>query len=130
MGLRLYGKLAEEFSKAYKTGVKIAVSGKLGLRDYDKSDGSKGQEVTCNVSKLVIMGGKETEPQLTDSINATTYVYKDKKVGGDRSIGMAGLLTGTVVGPPARRHSNGMNFSPCGLKTKRPAPRFTTWPMA
>lgn len=121
VGLRLYGKLAEEFSKAYKTGVKIAVSGKLGLRDYDKSDGSKGQEVTCNVSKLVIMGGKETEPQLTDSINATTYVYEDKKVGGDRSIGMAGLLTGTVVGTPALRESNGKKFFTFGLKTKLPA---------
>ena len=121
VGLRLYGKLAEEFSKTYVVGTKIAVSGKLSLRTYQKTDGSEGQEVVCNVKELVVMGGKNADPKLSASIGTATYVYRDKKLGGDRSINMAQLLTGTVVGTPALRESNGKNFFTFGLKTLLPA---------
>jgi len=121
VGLRVYGKLAEEFSKSYAVGTKIAVTGKLSLRPYQKADGSEGREVVCNVNKLVVMGGKNVEPKLTNTIGTTTYVYRDKKLGGDRSLGMAQLLTGTVVGTPALRESNGKKYFTFGLKTKIPA---------
>lgn len=120
VSLRIYGKQAEELSAIYTTGIKIAVSGKLSLRDYQKNDGTPAQEVTCDVKKLVVMGGKTTEPKLTDSIGTATYVYKDKS-GTDRSIRMAQLLTGTVVGEPKLRNSNGKTFFNFGIKTALPA---------
>lgn len=120
VSLRIYGKQAEELSAIYTTGIKIAVSGKLSLRDYQKNDGTPAQEVTCDVKKLVVMGGKTTEPKLTDSIGTATYVYKDKS-GTDRSIRMAQLLTGTVVGEPKLRESNGKKFFNFGIKTALPA---------
>ena len=97
----LFGKDAEEVSKVYVKGMKIAVAGKLSLRTYDKADGSQGSSVSCAVNKHVLMEskGKPIVAKVTDAFGTVSYVYKDK-TGSDRVINMAELLPGTVVGTP------------------------------
>lgn len=118
----LFGKDAEEVSKVYVKGMKIAVSGKLSLRTYDKTDGSTGSSVSCAVNKYALMESKNKpiKASVSENFGAVSYVYKDK-TGADRVIPMAELLTGTVVGTPKLGESNGKKYFGFGLKTALPA---------
>lgn len=120
--ISLFGKDAEEVSKVYVKGMKIAVAGKLSLRTYDKADGSQGSAVSCAVNKHILMEskGKPIVAKVTNAFGTVSYVYKDK-TGSDRIINMAELLSGTVIGTPKFGESNGHKYYSFGLKTAVPA---------
>lgn len=53
-GKRAEGKLVEYLTK----GQKVAVSGEIGTRTYQKQDGSNGFAITCRVGDVTLMGDK------------------------------------------------------------------------
>lgn len=53
----LWGKRGEALSRYLTRGTKVAVTGTLGLRTYEKRDGSPGASMTIRVDDVTLQGG-------------------------------------------------------------------------
>lgn len=55
----LWGERGEKLAQYLTKGKAVTVSGDVGLRTFDKRDGSHGASLTCNVQRLTLQGGGE-----------------------------------------------------------------------
>lgn len=125
LALKIFGKTAEEFSKVCAKGVKVAVSGNLEWRTYPKKDGSgDAEELVLNVNTLVVMGGKDVAPVISDNIGVSTRVWTGKDSVA-RSQPVAELVTGRVVGCNGLKTAEGgKTYLTFGVLTKLPAEKI------
>lgn len=61
---------AERLSKMINKGDRIAVSGQLEVREYERKEGGKGTSVEIAFSEIVLLGGKPGERQQSDGPGA------------------------------------------------------------
>lgn len=123
LGLKIFGKMAEDFSKICAVGVKVAVAGNLEWRDYTKKDQTPGKELVLNVSTLVVMGGKGVDPVISDNVGYSTRTYV--KDGITHSQPMVELMSGRVVGCNGLKTSDGgKQYLTFGVMTKLPAEKI------
>jgi len=124
LGLKLFGKMAEEFSKICAVGVKVAVSGTLEWRDYTKKDQTPDKELVLNVSNLVVMGGKGVDPVISDNVGYATRTYV--KDGVTHAQPMVELASGRVVGCNGlqTKEDTGKKYLTFGVVTKLPAEKI------
>lgn len=119
--LNVFGKDAEEFSKVCNTGIRVAVTGTLEWNEYKTKSGEDARELRVLCNKVVVMGGKGVESELSSSIATATNVYTGSD-GVQRSSCYAELMTGEVIGCRNLAESNsGKKYLSFGIKTKMPA---------
>ena len=53
----LWGERGEKLAPHLSKGKQLTVAGDVGLRTWDKRDGSAGAALTCNVQRLTLQGG-------------------------------------------------------------------------
>lgn len=53
-----WGKAGEAVAQYLSKGTRVAVSGELVMREYDKRDGGKGQSLELNVDRLQLLSAK------------------------------------------------------------------------
>lgn len=125
VGLRVYGKLAEDFSAKCAKGLKVAVSGELAYHDWTDKDGNAQRDVTINVSNIAIMGSRTEEPILSNRISVGTLAYKSDD-GVVHTVPMAEQLTGKVVNvkPLATGGADNMSYFSFGVLTQLPAEKI------
>jgi single-strand DNA-binding protein len=58
----LWGERAEKLQPHLVKGKQLTVSGDIGLRTFQKRDGSTGATITLNVQRLTLQGGGEQRP--------------------------------------------------------------------
>lgn len=121
--LRLFGKLAEEFSAICDTGLRVAVSGKLERQTYTKKSGETGSSIVLMVNNIVSMGSKNKNKKAAvfHRLSGDVSVFKSKD-GMVYSQPTAELIAGKVVGHPELRYGkSGCPYLAFGLKTDFPA---------
>lgn len=65
--VQVFGKRAESLAKLdLRKGAAVGVTGELRVRQYDKSDGSKGTSVEVVAQDVALLGGKPEGAQRTD----------------------------------------------------------------
>lgn len=92
INISVWGPSAEYLSKYSKKGAKIAVEGRLTIRDYDKNDGTKGYstEIVCsNVELLEKINKNEEEHQENAEEELNLYETFGQKV--DKEINLDDL---------------------------------------
>lgn len=122
--LNVFGKEAESFSKVCNTGVRVAVTGTLEWNTYSTKDGTDARELRIRCNKVVVMGGKGVEAEVSPSIAVSTNVYTGKD-GVQRSVNYAELMTGEVIGCRGLAEGGtGKKYLSFGVKTKMPAKKI------
>lgn len=53
----LWGERGEKLAPHLSKGKAVTIAGDVGLRTWDKRDGSAGVAITCNVQRLTLQGG-------------------------------------------------------------------------
>lgn len=77
-GKRAEGGLIDHLTK----GKQIGVTGEIGVREWDKNDGSKGHKVTLRVNDVKLLdGGQSTQAGNTRSAPTTARGYQGAKSG-------------------------------------------------
>ena len=58
IGCAIWGERAEKLGKYLVKGTAVAVAGDVDLRTYDTRDGKHGAEITLNVQRVTLLGGR------------------------------------------------------------------------
>lgn len=58
VGCALWGARGQKLEQYLTSGTKVAVSGDIDVRAYSAKDGSAKAEMTCNVQRVTLQGGK------------------------------------------------------------------------
>lgn len=53
----LWGDRSEKLAQYLTKGKQVTIAGDVGLRTFEKRDGSAGASITCNVQRLTLQGG-------------------------------------------------------------------------
>lgn len=65
----LWGSRGQKLEQYLTSGSKVAVSGDIDVRAYSAKDGTAKAEMTCNVQRVTLQGGRDGERATTDGAN-------------------------------------------------------------
>lgn len=121
--LVVFGKTAEEFSKAVTKGSKVAVSGHIQRRDYTK-DGETRESVSVVVDGFVVLATKKQTGELRANMVPATAITTAED-GKETTTPTACLVNGTVVGlKTLGTGKSGKSYLQFGLRTQVPAEKI------
>lgn len=66
--LTVFGPVASVVEKYIKKGAKIAIEGKIQIREYETKEGEKRRSFEIVVKELMMLDSKKTEPKATDFV--------------------------------------------------------------
>ena len=83
----MFGKRAEGLAKFLAKGHRVAVSGRLTVREFDKKDGTKGTSVEISASDVVSLDSKKADGQATRSSGQRAATPEPTSELGDDTFG-------------------------------------------
>jgi len=124
--LHIFGKTAEEMSKALVKGRRVVVSGPMKMETYKKKDETEGQRLVIDVNNIIDGGSRKNgiAPTVGNEIAVVTTTYTSKD-GIVHNTPMACGVSGTVINCDGLKTSESeVSYLGFGMKTNMPAEKI------